>query len=141
MPKIALRSDWQFEYEQHGPADGEPLLAIMGLGAQLTAWVPPLVAAWAARGFRVTLFDNRDSGLSHRCTDAGGPVGTCGLLRVGCYLFCCCRGCGCDACGPPPVPYTLNDMAEDASLLVRDVHFISMYFLWVLRCISNLFLE
>ena len=28
----------EIEYDIHGPADGEPLLLIMGLGAQMTRW-------------------------------------------------------------------------------------------------------
>lgn len=54
-----------FEYERQG--SGEPLLLIMGLGAQLTAWPTEIVDGLAGRGFDVIRFDNRDAGLSSRC--------------------------------------------------------------------------
>jgi pimeloyl-ACP methyl ester carboxylesterase len=50
------------EYEEQG--EGEPLLLVMGLGAQLIDWPQPLVDEIASRGFRVIRFDNRDAGLS-----------------------------------------------------------------------------
>ena len=60
------------EYELQGPPDGEPLLLIMGLGAQLTRWgdLPPELAR---RGFRVITYDNRDVGLSEKLDHAGVP--------------------------------------------------------------------
>jgi pimeloyl-ACP methyl ester carboxylesterase len=51
-------------WEQSGPAQGEPLLLIMGLGCQLIHWPESLCADLARRGFRVIRFDNRDIGLS-----------------------------------------------------------------------------
>lgn len=52
------------EYEVHGPVAGEPVLLIMGLGAQMTRWPAPLYEKLAARGLKVIRFDNRDVGLS-----------------------------------------------------------------------------
>lgn len=49
-------------YEEYG--EGEPLLAVMGLGGQLIDWPPEFVEALTNRGFRVITFDNRDIGLS-----------------------------------------------------------------------------
>ncbi len=54
----------QLSWEETGPAHGEPLLLIMGLGGQLIHWPDSLCAALVARGFRVIRFDNRDAGLS-----------------------------------------------------------------------------
>jgi len=51
-------------YEQRGPADGEPVLLVMGGGGSLLWWPPALVDALAAAGLRVLLYDNRDAGLS-----------------------------------------------------------------------------
>jgi len=51
-------------WEQCGPERGEPLLLVMGLGCQLIHWPDRFCADLAARGFRVTRFDNRDIGLS-----------------------------------------------------------------------------
>lgn len=51
-------------WEQAGPAGGEPLLLIMGLGRQLVSWPDLFCESLVARGFRLTRFDNRDIGLS-----------------------------------------------------------------------------
>ena len=50
------------EYEQRG--SGEPLLLVMGLGGQLTDWPEEFVDGLVEAGFQVTMFDNRDIGLS-----------------------------------------------------------------------------
>jgi pimeloyl-ACP methyl ester carboxylesterase len=50
------------EYDVHG--EGDPLLLVMGLGGQLTAWTADIVDEFVARGFRVIRYDNRDTGLS-----------------------------------------------------------------------------
>jgi pimeloyl-ACP methyl ester carboxylesterase len=52
------------EYEVHGDDGGDPLLLVMGLGGQLTAWSPEFVERLVDEGFRVIRFDNRDTGLS-----------------------------------------------------------------------------
>jgi 3-oxoadipate enol-lactonase len=51
-------------YEVHG--NGEPLLLIMGLGANATAWVMQIDEF--ARHHTVIAFDNRDAGRSQRAT-------------------------------------------------------------------------
>ncbi len=33
------------EYEEHGPSDGEAVLLVMGLGAQLVLWPPAFIEA------------------------------------------------------------------------------------------------
>jgi pimeloyl-ACP methyl ester carboxylesterase len=50
------------EYDVHG--EGDPLLLVMGLGGQLTAWTADVVDEFVARGFQVIRYDNRDTGLS-----------------------------------------------------------------------------
>ncbi|MEZ6023298.1 MAG: alpha/beta hydrolase, partial [Hyphomonadaceae bacterium] len=87
------------EYEVHGPDDGEPLLLIMGLGAQMTRWPPPLYEKLVARGFRVIRFDNRDVGLSQKFTGAPSIDSVVAALMQG---------------KTPELPYTLDDMAADA---------------------------
>lgn len=52
--------DQRLYYEIHG--EGEPLLCVMGLGADTLAWALQ-VPAWSAR-FRTIVFDNRDVGQS-----------------------------------------------------------------------------
>lgn len=87
-------------WEQCGPENGEPLLLVMGLGCQLIHWPDSFCADLAARGFRVTRFDNRDIGLS---SDAkrGVPVRLQrDWLRAKLGL-------------PIAANYTLHDMAAD----------------------------
>jgi pimeloyl-ACP methyl ester carboxylesterase len=68
----------EIEVDLQGPAGGEPLLLIMGLGMQLVAWPDELVADLAGRGFRVIRMDNRDIGLSQHLDHLGRP----NLLRA-----------------------------------------------------------
>ena len=84
-----------------GPADGAPLLLIMGLGMQLVAWPDGFVAALVERGFRVIRFDNRDAGLSRRFDAAGPPRLAWQALRYQLRL-------------PVRAPYRLEDCADDA---------------------------
>ncbi len=63
--------DITIEYEVDGPAEGEPMLLVMGLGTQLVAWPEDFVAGLVDRGFRVIRMDNRDIGLSSKTQ---GPV-------------------------------------------------------------------
>jgi pimeloyl-ACP methyl ester carboxylesterase len=87
------------EYEVHGADDGEPLLLIMGLGAQMTRWPPGLYEKFVARGFRVIRFDNRDVGLSQKFTGAPTVENVVAALMQG---------------QKPDIPYALDDMAADA---------------------------
>jgi pimeloyl-ACP methyl ester carboxylesterase len=87
------------EYETHGAPDGEPLLLIMGLGAQLTRWPPGLIDKLVAKGFRVIRFDNRDVGLSQKFAGAPTIEDVVGALTRG---------------DKPNIPYTMDDMAADA---------------------------
>ena len=89
------------EVEERGPAGGEPLLLVMGLGMQLLGWHEGLVDAFVERGFRVVRFDNRDIGLSQSFDAEGVPNLAIGSLR---YAF----GLSVKS------PYTLADMADDA---------------------------
>jgi 3-oxoadipate enol-lactonase len=59
MPKVPTRDIITY-YEEHG--SGEPLLMIMGLGADLQAWALQVPAL--AKHFRVITYDNRGVGRS-----------------------------------------------------------------------------
>ena len=63
-PQTARANGIDICYEIFGDAGAEPLLLIMGLGAQMIHWDDDFCRQLAARGFRVVRFDNRDIGKS-----------------------------------------------------------------------------
>ena len=89
------------EYEAIGPRDGPPMMLIMGLGMQLTAWPDDFCQGLARRGFRVIRFDNRDTGLSTKMP-AIGPLTATALLAGATLRL------------PVRPRYGLPDMARDA---------------------------
>ncbi len=91
----------RIEIDDQGPASAEPLLLIMGLGMQLTAWPEALVQQLVARGFRVIRMDNRDAGLSQGFDHLGMPNLAWAGLRYTMHL-------------KVQAPYRLADMAGDA---------------------------
>lgn len=90
------------EYETRG--SGEPMLLVMGLGAQMIAWPDDFIDEMVARGFKVIWFDNRDIGLSSKI-DA--PV-----LPLSKLLTAALSG------RKPKAAYDLDDMAADAIALL-----------------------
>lgn len=59
-------------WQQYG-CDADPaLVLIRGLGSQLIHWPEALLQRFADAGYRVIVFDNRDSGLSHKHTELSG---------------------------------------------------------------------
>jgi pimeloyl-ACP methyl ester carboxylesterase len=90
-------------YERDGA--GEPLLLVMGLAAQLTAWPADMVKGLVDAGFDVIRFDNRDIGLSSACDwEPPSPV----RAFVGRLLR-----------RPVPTGYVVDDMADDAAGLLE----------------------
>lgn len=100
MPQ-AQANGLTIEYDITGPADGETVLLIMGLGAQMTRWPQGFLDELASRGMRVIRFDNRDVGLTSKI-DAAGPADLPAVITA---LM---EG------RTPDVAYTLADMAADA---------------------------
>ncbi len=89
------------EYDTFGDRGSDPVLLIMGLGMQMTAWRPEFCESLVARGHYVVRFDNRDIGLSTKFEGARAP----GKLR---YLMHHVFHMNLGA------PYSLQDMATDA---------------------------
>jgi pimeloyl-ACP methyl ester carboxylesterase len=104
MPRIAANGI-QIEYEVHGPEAGPPLLMINGLGTQLISWASELLDGLTQEGFRVIIFDNRDSGLSTGF-DHFGPADIPAAFKAA------------RAKEPVKTPYNLDDMADDAAALL-----------------------
>ena len=92
------------EYDEHGDPGGEPLLLVMGLGAQLIDWPIGFVELLVERGFRVIRFDNRDIGLSTKI-DAPAPTVRQMVLSTLSRRF-------------AHPAYLLSDMAADAAALL-----------------------
>jgi pimeloyl-ACP methyl ester carboxylesterase len=103
-------------FEVFGADDAEPLLLIMGLGAQMLLWDDEFCRRLAACGFRVIRFDNRDIGKSTWLS--GGTRVTMGeLLKL--------RFLGI----PPASTYKLSDMARDVVglldfLKIKSAHLV-----------------
>jgi pimeloyl-ACP methyl ester carboxylesterase len=94
---------------------GEPgspaILLIQGLGTPLTRWPEGMIEQLTAAGFRVIAFDNRDIGLSTRMDVLGMPnIQEMMNLQPFALPF---PGV-LSAFSPLSIPYTLNDMADDA---------------------------
>lgn len=89
------------EYEEQGA--GEPMLLVMGLGAQLIDW-PQDFVDMLAESFRVIRFDNRDAGLS---TEFTGPPPTTRQMALAALFG-----------RKPTAEYQLSDMAADAAGLL-----------------------
>lgn len=94
-------------YEQWGPSDGVPLLLIMGLSAQMISWDDSLMQAFVDHGFAPVRYDNRDVGESTWFDDV--PVDV--EAEVGKFL----------TGAPLSVPYTIEDMADDAAAVLEAV--------------------
>ncbi len=96
---VAPVNGLEIAYETHGDPSAEPLLLVMGLGAQLIAWPVELCDALVDRGFFVIRYDNRDVGLSTKMPDVQGDFMTSFMQAA--------QG------EPIDVAYRLSDMAAD----------------------------
>jgi pimeloyl-ACP methyl ester carboxylesterase len=101
MPRAALPTKIELEYETFGSVSDPTLLLVSGFTAQLTMWNENLCRMFADRGHHVVRFDNRDCGLSTKLegaeVDLNGVIGAAMMDE-----------------DPPAVPYLLADMANDA---------------------------
>ena len=87
-------------YTTTGAAEGPAVLMVMGLTGSHRLWGEDLINGLAAEGYRVILFDNRDTGESARLDELGTP-------SLWWQLFKNWAGFEVDA------PYSLADMADD----------------------------
>jgi len=113
MPKANVNGI-EIEYETIGNPISKPLLLIAGLGSQLLAWSDEMCENLADLGFFVIRFDNRDVGLSTKFERAGIPD----MMEISAAYT---RG------EIPKIPYTLEDMADDAiglldTLYIKEAH-------------------
>lgn len=100
----------EIEYETFGERGADPLLLVMGLGGQMLLWDEAFCDALASRGHYVVRYDNRDVGLSTWFDEHGVPNPMELMLAA--------------ASGKPiSVPYTLDDMADDAAGLADALGF------------------
>ncbi len=107
-PRIARANGIELCYEIFGAADDEPMLLIMGLGAQMIHWDDDFCRQLALRGFRVIRFDNRDIGKS-TWLSGGKRLTATELLKL--------RFLGI----PVTAPYKLSDMADDVIGLLDNL--------------------
>jgi pimeloyl-ACP methyl ester carboxylesterase len=104
-PQLARANGIEICYDIFGDGDAEPMVLIMGLGAQMIHWDDAFCRQLAQQGFRVIRFDNRDIGLSSKMT-GGKPFTLFELARL--------RFLG----TPVDAPYKLHDMATDVVALL-----------------------
>jgi pimeloyl-ACP methyl ester carboxylesterase len=104
MPQVRANGI-EIEYESFGDPAADPVLLVMGLGAQMILWDEEFCEGIARRGHRVVRFDNRDVGLSTKFDHAGTP----NLMEL-----------WADSSAGREVrsPYTIDDMADDAAALL-----------------------
>jgi pimeloyl-ACP methyl ester carboxylesterase len=115
-PQLARANGIDICYEIFGDAKAEPMLLIMGLGAQMVLWDDPFCERLAERGFRVIRFDNRDIGQSSKMR-GGKRLTPFELLKLRLFKI------------PVAAPYKLYDMAVDTialmdSLSIRRAHLV-----------------
>jgi pimeloyl-ACP methyl ester carboxylesterase len=115
-PQIARANGIDICYEIFGEPGAEPMLLIMGLGAQMVLWDDAFCERLAARGFRVIRFDNRDIGRSSKLS-GGKRLTALELLKLRFLKI------------PVAAPYKLRDMAQDTislmdALGIRSAHLV-----------------
>lgn len=95
-------------YELHGPDHGPVVVLVAGMGRSLTSWPTSLIRALNEAGFRVVVYDHRDTGLSDHLTELSVPdlSAVVMALRAG-RVF--------------EPPYTLSDLADDLLALMNNL--------------------
>jgi pimeloyl-ACP methyl ester carboxylesterase len=104
-PQLVRANGIDICYETFGDPAAEPLLLIMGLGAQMVLWDDAFCVQLAARGFHVIRFDNRDIGQSSKM-HGGKRLTPFELIKLRFFHI------------PVAAPYRLIDMAKDTVALM-----------------------
>lgn len=101
--RYARNGQVEIAWDELKDSEGDPLLLAMGLGTSRFWWPVGLCRAFAAQGFRVVRYDQRDAGQSTRMPDTSSSNPIAALFRR--------RG---DA-------YTAEDMTDDAVAVLDDI--------------------
>lgn len=117
-PKLAKSNGVELCYDIFGDANAEPMVLIMGLGAQMIFWRDQFCKDLAARGFRIIRFDNRDIGLSTKMS-GGKPLTAMDFLKLRIFKI------------APQSSYKLWDMANDVMGLldvlgIKKAHIVGL---------------
>lgn len=96
---------WYERFEPTTPSDKAPIVLVCGFGMQSVLWPEELIDALCAGGHPVIIFDNRDVGLTERCSAyrAPNPIKIAARRLAGLRT---------------EVPYTLDAMADDTVALM-----------------------
>ncbi len=105
MAQALLPNGVYLEYEVHGDRSNSVIFIILGITDNITDWPQGLYQPLVDAGFCVVCHELRDSGLSQKFENSGYPdlAGAKQLLADGKL---------------PEAAYTVNDVAEDAKLLM-----------------------
>ena len=102
-------------YRVYGSENNKPILLVQGLGGQLINWPEHLIDFLIENNYRPIVFDNRDTGLSSRFTDDRFTEGNRSKTINSTYLKYYLRL-------PINPPYTLDDMATDAIMILDKLN-------------------
>jgi pimeloyl-ACP methyl ester carboxylesterase len=97
---VATLNGVSIAYTSVGDVSAPPVLMVMGLTASHRLWGEDLINGLVDAGYRVILFDNRDTGESARLDELGEPTLWWQMLK---------STLGFDV----TAPYSLGDMAQD----------------------------
>jgi pimeloyl-ACP methyl ester carboxylesterase len=100
MPRATLHTGIELEYDTFGSSDDPALLLVSGFNTQMITWREEFCQRFADQGRFVIRYDNRDCGLSTKLDGEHVDAFAVMAAVMGGHE-------------PPPVPYTLSDMAAD----------------------------
>ena len=103
---IAKSGNIEIYYRDYGPADGEPILLVQGIGGQLINWPQHLIEFLVKNNFRPIVYDNRDTGLSSRIQNDSFNKDNINKTIIRNYIRYYLRL-------PIKSEYTIDDMADD----------------------------